>query len=374
EGGGAPHSRDWQQRALCGVTDPADRPAEVAESEFYPVLFERPELPFAVVGMSDVMPYPSRTWSSLTEAEIDAYERAFTRQLDNALREFQPHVLHCHHLWVMTALARRLAPDCRVVASCHGTELRQLELAPRFRERVVDPARKLDAVFALTEAQAADLVRVYALDPGRVHVLGAGYREDVFWLRQAPLCGPVRVTYAGKLSRAKGVPWLLEAAAPRIASGALALDLAGGGSGPEADAVRDQARRAGASLLGMLSQDQLAEQFRRSDLFVLPSFYEGLPLVLLEALACGCRAVVTDLPGVRNWMNPALEPDWVRRLPLPRLQGPDEPVPEDLPDFVRALGEALDDLAARPRRPDRAPGLEACSWKALFQRIEPFYY
>ena len=41
----------------------------------------------------------------------------------------------------------------------------------------------------------------------------------------------------------------------------------------------------------------------QSDVFVLPSFYEGLPLVIIEALACGTYVICTDLPGIRNWID-----------------------------------------------------------------------
>ncbi|MDZ7663922.1 MAG: glycosyltransferase [Desulfotignum sp.] len=42
---------------------------------------------------------------------------------------------------------------------------------------------------------------------------------------------------------------------------------------------------------GPLSHDDLGDLLRHAHVFVLPSFYEGLPLVLMEALACGCRLV-----------------------------------------------------------------------------------
>ena len=48
---------------------------------------------------------------------------------------------------------------------------------------------------------------------------------------------------------------------------------------------------------GVLSQKSLAKVRRHSHILVLPSFYEGLPLVILEGLASGCRIVATDLPG-----------------------------------------------------------------------------
>ena len=57
---------------------------------------------------------------------------------------------------------------------------------------------------------------------------------------------------------------------------------------------------------GRVSQDDLVLAYNMSHVFVLPSFFEGLPLVTVEALASGCRAVVTELPGVRPWLEASL--------------------------------------------------------------------
>ena len=65
---------------------------------------------------------------------------------------------------------------------------------------------------------------------------------------------------------------------------------------------------------------------RRCHLFILPSFYEGLPLVLLEALASGCRIITTDLSGCRELLD-AADPDLVEFVELPVLQEIDRPDP-----------------------------------------------
>lgn len=323
----------------------------------YPV-----ELPLGQVGMSDVMPYPSRTWSSLSPDELDLYASIFKSRLSEAVADFQPDVLHCHHLWLMTALARELFPGLRVVASCHGTDLRQLALAPQVTPRGLPWLRKLDAAFALHAPQAGELVHRMGLATEQVHVVGSGFAQERFQPPGMRSPGPPRVLYVGKLSRAKGVPWLLEA----VQGLPVELTLVGGGEGPEAEAIRAQA---GSRAAGVLSVESLVEAFQRADVFVLPSFSEGLPLVLLEALACGCRAVISDLPGL-----PRFEREWVSLVPLPRLTGPDTPVEADLPRFVANLRVAILAQCARPRSLKPAHGVAGWTWSAVFKSISRHYH
>ena len=55
--------------------------------------------------------------------------------------------------------------------------------------------------------------------------------------------------------------------------------------------------------LGKLEQMELAKVYNTCDIFALPSFSEGLPLTVIEALACGDRVVMSDLPGIREWLD-----------------------------------------------------------------------
>lgn len=74
------------------------------------------------------------------------------------------------------------------------------------------------------------------------------------------------------------------------------------GTGPDTPALRDQISALDlgttVSLLGRRSD--VPALMRASDLFVLPSIYEGLPLALLEAMAVGLPVVATDLPEIRE--------------------------------------------------------------------------
>lgn len=332
------------------------------------------ELPFPVPGMSDVMPYPSTRYSALSAGELDAYRRAWRRHLGRILEEEQPTLLHAHHVWLASAILRELAPSTPLVIHCHATGLRQLELCPALADEVRRGCARAERLLALSSANADALRAALGVPREKVEVVGAGYRAELFHARDAASAEARRgrVLYVGKLAAAKGLPQLLDAVerlAPRHPE--LVLEVAGGGAGSEAEALRARvaALAPRAVLHGPLPQPALAALMRRAALCVLPSFYEGVPLVLVEALACGCRLVATALPGIVSELAPHLG-DALELCTPPRLEGSDRPRPDDLPGFVGELAAAIERSLARPPLVPEAHVLARFTWEAVFTRIE----
>lgn len=117
---------------------------------------------------------------------------------------------------------------------------------------------------------------------------------------------------------------------------------------------------------------------RCAHIFVLPSFFEGLPLVLLEALACGCRIVTTDLPGVKDLFS-GQSRQMVRMVHLPPLQTIDSPRPEDEPLLDKLLQEALAASISEVQE-NEEPDFTAITnltapytWANIFERIAAVY-
>lgn len=363
----------WDQRVVVGVPadDPSPEVGGLPADRIETLQFETAELPFPVPGMSDVMPYRSSRWSEMNDDDIKRYRQAWASRLSSILRDFQPDLIHAHHLWVLGSMIKDLAPGIPVISHCHATGLRQMKLCPHLAESVVEGCRRNEAFVVLHSGHAEQLQNDLGIPEGRIHVIGAGYRQD-FFNPSDRLEQPVpRLLYVGKFANAKGLPWLLSAfEILRIDNPDLELHIAGGGTGLEAEGLHRRMENMAPSVVlhGQLDQKELASLMRQMTVCVLPSFYEGVPLVLVEALACGCRLVATRLPGVMEVIEPQIPEEVIEIVPLPRLKGPDEPISADLPAFTENLTAAIR-KSLQAQAPEQI-SLHAFTWQAVFARVE----
>jgi len=363
-----------EQRVVAGVPagDPRPEVGGLAPDEIDPLLFGDGGLRFPVPGMSDVMPYPSTVFGAMTDGQIFTYIEAWRGHLTRVICDFNPQVIHSHHIWLVSSMIKDLAPTTPVVTHCHATGLRQMELVPRLADLVRSGCARNDAFVVLHQGHAHDLGRRLGIGDDRIHIIGAGYREDLFHPRGRDPHQAPALLYIGKFSNAKGLPQLLDAFETLSATHPdLVLHIAGGGSGAEAEALRNRmiSMAPRVNLHGQLSQVDLAELMRRTSVCILPSFYEGLPLVLVEAMACGCRLVATDLPGIVNELAPRIGAA-LDLVELPQMAAIDTPVEAELPAFVDRLDAGLRRALDAPPPENQTVVLEPFTWSAVFKRVE----
>ncbi len=343
------------------------------------VRFSGPDLDFTIPGMSDVMPYPSSRFSELSADQIERYRNAFGTAIATAAETAAIDIVHSHHLWLVTAVARAALPGLPLVASCHSTDLRQYVLCPHLQATVRRGFRDVDHILALDNDQTDQIRALYNIDPDRITIVGAGFDKQIFHFEMKPASPPTQLLYAGKLSFAKGVDWLLRVFA-NLSDESLHLHLAGSGHGEEAKQCLEDAAALWnrVTVHGVLSQDELARLMRRSHLFILPSFYEGRPLVLLEAMACGCRIVTTGLQGSRALLA-GVPSDLVGYVDLPPQHAVDRPNESSWPLLDARLTATLQqmiehvDRSPSPRLEQIEPITGRWTWQTVFSAIADVY-
>ncbi len=323
------------------------------------VPFKTAALPFPAPGMSDVMPYPSTVYGKMDAEMLAAWQAAFSHALHKARKAFQPDVVILHHLWMLTSMGAELFQDATTVGVCHNTDLRQARQNPHLKAAYVTNLAKLDAVAVLSNRQKPAIHALYGLDTAKMTVVGGGFDEHIFYPPPCKSAGrDVRMVYAGKIAASKGVFELVRAF--RLAAKAmpeLRLEIIG-----IADTENESRLHA---LIGdetritrrpALTQRELAEQLRQKDIFVLPSYFEGIALSAIEALACGLFCVTTEIPDLMELLGDEVNAGGViTYVTPPRVYDTDKAVEEDLDAFVAALAEKLLLQAGKVRRGECFP-------------------
>ena len=247
-----------------------------------------------------------------------------------------------------------------------------------------------DAVIAVSDGMRRDILRSYPdIDESRVHVVHNGIDLDKWKpvvnddVVRSHGIDPDRpsVVFVGRITRQKGLPYLLRAAALLPAEVQLIL-CAGAPDTPEILAevqagVRAlQAERSGVIWIEeLLSQPDLSAILSQATTFVCPSVYEPLGIVNLEAMACAIPVVGTATGGI-----PEVVDDGVtgRLVPIEQMQdGTGTPIDPDR--FVNDLAAALIEVVSDPERA-RAMGVAGreraerdFSWASIAERTTAIY-
>jgi glycosyltransferase involved in cell wall biosynthesis len=171
----------------------------------------------------------------------------------------------------------------------------QANVSVRIERRLIRHAK---IVTAVSPSMAADL-RHYGLAPEKIEILDNAIDPETFRPGPGPRDGPL--LYTGRLAPRKGLPELLRAIALLRRRGRdVPVDITG--RGPFRDILERLAREEGIADLvrfkGFVSREELRGLLQATRLYVFPSFYEGLPTSLLEAMGCGAPIVATRAPGV----------------------------------------------------------------------------
>lgn len=258
-------------------------------------------------------------------------------------------LLHCHvsmggSFWRKFALASLgRCFGIPVILHLHGSETKQFYIAlPSFAKRIV--ARQLSAasvVFVLSQSWRSFVLEV--APKAQVVVL-----PNYVGLPDEPAEKPspdanINVLFLGLVGDRKGVYDLLPAFAAALKTvPQLFLRIGGNGEVEKAQALVDElGLQANVDCLGWISGDAKNDLLRAADIFVLPSYNEGLPVSILEAMSWGLPVITTTVGGIPELIKDHANGFLISPGDIPALQNLLEQL-GDNPDIRRRIG-----LAAR---------------------------
>jgi len=247
-----------------------------------------------------------------------------------------------------------------------------------------------DAIIAVSEGMARDVLACYpAIDPGRVEVIYNGVDTDEY--RPDPGTDVLErygidpelpsVVFVGRITRQKGVPYLLEAALDFDPQAQLVL-CAGAPDTPEigieVERLVERLRTERGNVIWldrMLPKREVVQILSHATVFVCPSIYEPLGIVNLEAMACEAAVVATATGGIVEVVEDGVTGLLVPFEPLP--DGSQEP--RDPEGFVAGIATRVNELL---RDPDRARAMgcagrervtEHFAWPAIAEQTAQLY-
>jgi starch synthase len=247
-----------------------------------------------------------------------------------------------------------------------------------------------DAIVAVSEGMRRDVLTCYPeVDPGRVTVLHNGIDTDQYapdhgtdvLARHGIDPGRPSVVFVGRITRQKGLPYLLRAARSFDPAAQLVL-CAGAPDTPEiaaqVEALVEDLRRERDGIVWierMLPRPEVVQILSHASVFVCPSVYEPMGIVNLEAMACEAAVVATATGGI---VEVVVDSETGYLVPIEA--GDDGTgAPRDPAKFAADFAQRVNTLIADPAKAaemgkaGRKRAVEAFAWPAIAEQTSRLY-
>lgn len=280
----APHAAD-------AATDEERRGVRVRRARYGPDASER--VAYGDGVLANLKRHPT------SALRIPSLARALSREVGAAVADAD--VLHVH--WAPTsrlvAAARQPIP---VVLTLHGSDVAAARRSAPFRALLRYALQHAHGVATVAGEQAAYAREAFGFS-GPLEVIPSGVPLELLERPREPrvAAGPFTFGFVGRLIPGKGPADLIEAFA-RASEGERTLRLVIAGKGPLEPALKARAAQLGLadaiSFLGEVTHDRALEVMQGADALVLPSYGEGSPLSVTEAMALGTPVIATPVGAV----------------------------------------------------------------------------
>ncbi len=231
--------------------------------------------------------------------------------LNNAIKKIEDSIdiIHIHSPLIPTIYTNR--PIITTIHTPMLTDFRHVKinsyfsLLSKISSRIISfPLEKKllknsKIVTTVTDTVANEIKHEYYSSLNNIEVTGNGVDKNKFYFKQSKNTTKKYILFVGRLDKEKGIYDLIETA--KFFSDQHNISFLVVGKGREKKKIIKKIKKNNLSekieLLGQLKQEDLIDIYHKSSIFVLPSYHEGLPSVLLEAMSCGVPVIATDVRG-----------------------------------------------------------------------------
>jgi glycosyltransferase involved in cell wall biosynthesis len=199
----------------------------------------------------------------------------------------------------VTAAILKKAFGFKLTIDCLGSDVNVHSLCPKRKKQLSFAFNQATTVATKSKALAKEVLKI--APKANVKTIYNGVNFERFSVVQKPNTKTFKLLFIGNLINTKGVFELL-AAAKKLNDDKVDFELSIIGNGPEknnlASYIVTNNLSASVKLIGGVPHELLDQWFSKSHALVLPSYREGVPNVIMEALATGTPVVATKVGGI----------------------------------------------------------------------------
>jgi glycosyltransferase involved in cell wall biosynthesis len=190
--------------------------------------------------------------------------------------------------------------NCRFFFKVHGSDINLHGKIPARARQIVNAAKKASGILSVSKALADEMIEM-GIEKKKISVIYNGVDHQKFGVVTQASFNEDYLLYVGNLKHDKGVIELIKGFAS-ICKNHPTLTLIYAGSGIEKKRLIELSKELNISdkvkLLGSVEHNKLPALISHAKALVLPSYNEGVPNVILEAMACGTPVLATNVGGI----------------------------------------------------------------------------
>ena len=284
--------------------------------KIHPVFFKREEIIEGQLDFNfpcmDPHPRSNLLFENMTDLQLEQYETAFRAAIEEEIEEFKPDIIHTQHIWIISGLLSSY--NIPYVITSHGAEFITYNKTNRFDKYGFDAVKGCKKIITISNDNEKDIINKFLEIGDRLVSIRNGYNAQDFFIEHLNKAEVLKkfsinenfekiVLFVGRVSKMKGVDILVKSASIYETDKIVTLIVGDGEYITELEGLKNELQLKNIFFLGSKTHEDLRLLYNISDVLVLPSRKEALPLVAIEALACGTPAIVTDQSGMPDIIN-----------------------------------------------------------------------